>query len=122
MTWFYSQKSGLLKHGPNHYESCGYSGAGVCKNGPEFQDLHNLGPIPRGKYTIGEPYDTEKHGPFVLPLTPHPENEMFGRFGFLIHGDSVHSPGTASEGCIILPRVARNRIAESDDHDLEVTL
>ena len=60
------------------------------------------------------------HGPFVLRLTPAPTNEMFGRDGFLIHGDSIEHPGSASHGCIILPRAIREAIAKSDDDTLHV--
>jgi hypothetical protein len=45
---------------------------------------------------------------------------MFGRTGFLIHGDAVHAPGTASEGCVILSRTTREQIWESHDHVLQV--
>jgi len=38
---------------------------------------------------------------------------MFGRSNFLIHGDSVVHPGTASEGCIIAARYIREDIAKS---------
>src|SRR4051812_28785217 len=88
----------------------GYSGAGTSKNRPEDQDQHNRGPIPQGLYLIGDPVNTVTHGPFVLPLTPDPGNEMFGRAGFLIHGDSVVHPGMASEGCVILPMSIRQAI------------
>ena len=99
----------------------GYSGApGIGKNNPVQQDVEDVGPIPQGLYRIQAPVDTVTHGPYVLPLTPDPANEMFGRAGFLIHGDSVVDPGTASKGCIILPRFARQRIWESPDHVLTV--
>jgi hypothetical protein len=42
------------------------------------------------------------------------------RTGFLIHGDSIEHPGTASHGCIIMPRAIREAIAQNDDHDLNV--
>lgn len=120
MTWRYSQASGWIAHdGENVAE--GYSGAGDGKNNPAMQDVPNVGPLPRGSYTIGEPSDTKTHGPYVLHLTPDPANEMFGRSGFLIHGDSVVHPGTASEGCIILPRKVREQVWDSGDRDLEVT-
>jgi hypothetical protein len=45
---------------------------------------------------------------------------MFGRSGFLMHGDNIRLPGTASEGCIILPRDLREAIWNSADHTLEV--
>lgn len=87
---------------------------------PSMQDQPNVGPIPQGVYLIGEPVDTLEQGPFVLPLKPDDANEMFGRSGFLIHGDSKSHPGNGSEGCIIMPRFARDRIADSGDRELNV--
>src|ERR1035438_5538324 len=43
----------------------------------------------------------------VQALTPESGTNTFGREGFLIHGDSVQNPGTASHGCIILPQLGR---------------
>lgn len=120
MTWFYSQAKGIVKRDED-IVACGYSGNGECKNKPEKQHVHNKGPIPRGRYTIGKPYDTVEHGPYVLRLTPDDENTMHGRGGFLIHGDSRATPGMASEGCIILDRKTREAIFTSGDRDLEVT-
>ncbi len=120
MTWTYEQKTGQLsREGANIIR--GYSGAGEGKNNPADQEIHNVGPIPRGSYTISGPVDTVTHGPYVLPLTPDPANEMFGRSSFLIHGDSKVDPGNASEGCIIMPRNIRERIWASGDTDLMVT-
>lgn len=98
----------------------GYSGFGPYKNIATAQSLRDEGPIPEGIYTIGAPEDTVTHGPYVLPLTPDPNNLMWGRAGFLIHGDSVISPGTASRGCIILARDVREQIWASGDHSLQV--
>ena len=118
--WEYQQSSGILKHNDGQV-AVGYSGApGVGKNNPLEQAVHNIGPIPQGKYAIGPPHDTDKHGPYVLRLTQDPANQMFGRDGFLMHGDSVHAPGTASEGCIIMPRNVREQVWESGDHELMV--
>ena len=120
MSWKFSQSSGWLV-GTNGAVYHGYSGAlpdGV--NNPAMQQVECVGPIPKGQYTIEEPRDTEAHGPYAMPLTPAPTNEMFGRAGFLIHGDSIARPGSASEGCIILPKEARQAIWESDDHALWV--
>lgn len=119
MAWTYEQSTGrILQDGVR--VAIGYSGAGECKNDPASQDVHNAGPIPRGHYSIGAPCDTMTHGPYVLRLTPDAANDMCGRAGFLIHGDSVVHPGTASEGCIILGRAIREKIWDSGDHDLEV--
>lgn len=98
----------------------GYSGQPECKNDPSKCGVHDHGPIPTGLYTIGDPHDTATHGPFVMTLTPHPDNEMHGRSGFLFHGDSVAHPGTASHGCIILPRAVRETVHRLGDRDLEV--
>lgn len=120
MTWFYSQKTGTLRHNSD-VESVGYSGNGLGKNNPNAQDVHNVGPLPQGSYQIGSPRDTDTHGPFVLPLSPSMNNTMFGRSGFLIHGDSIAHPGQASDGCIILAKDVRERIAASLDNELDVT-
>ncbi len=98
----------------------GYSGKGAGKNNPLLQEIHNVGPIPEGTYTIGVPHDSHTHGPFAIPLIPDGANEMFGRAGFLIHGDSIEHPGAASEGCIIMPRSVRERIMSSGETTLEV--
>ncbi|MFH8136145.1 tlde1 domain-containing protein [Pantoea osteomyelitidis] len=77
----------------------------------------NKGPLPRGKYLISDPIT--KHptaGAYVLRLTPHPDNRMCGRSGFLIHGDN--KDGTASKGCIVLLRKFRKEIVDSADKEL----
>lgn len=116
----YDISSGTLAHDGVKIGS-GYSGQPACKNDPTKCSAHNEGPIPPGLYRIGDPVDTETHGPYVLPLSPDDGNEMYGRSGFLIHGDSVAHPGTASHGCIIMPRKVREVIHESGDRLLEVT-
>jgi hypothetical protein len=115
--WKYHQRSGQL-HRDGKYIATGYAGGGPGKNIPEAQANHSVGPLPRGRYTIGAP--EEGHGGYTLRLHPHPENQMFGRSGFLIHGDKISTPGTASQGCIILPRAIRMMIWESGDLELEV--
>ncbi len=120
MTWTYAQKTGALDRN-EILVGQGYSGKAEWKNNPDAQDQKNEGPIPRGTYIIeGPPYNTEKHGPYVLSLDPHPDNQMFGRNSFLIHGDSTKHPGEASEGCIIMPRSVRELVWESGDRILEV--
>jgi hypothetical protein len=115
--WTYRQGSGELLH-DGVVVATGYSGNGECMNCAARQDVPNHGPIPRGKYVIGERHDTEAHGPVVMRLTPDPGNEMYGRSGFLCHGDN--STHTASEGCIVLPRPIRIAMAASADRTLEV--
>jgi hypothetical protein len=56
-----------------------------------------------------------------MALDPDPGNQMFGRDGFLIHGDNMAMNHTASEGCIILGRPIREQIADSADRVIVVT-
>lgn len=120
MPWIYEQASGRLIDPDGQVIGFGYSGRGSGKNNPLSQAIHDLGPIPEGVYLIGGPHDTVTHGPFVLTLTPDSKNQMHGRTAFLIHGDSVISPGTASNGCIIQARTVREDIARSLDKQLKV--
>ena len=120
MPWTYEQATGKLIDPDGRVVGFGYSGKGAGKNNVLKQNVEYVGPIPVGLYTIGAPHDTVTHGPFVLPLTPAPENEMHGRTAFLIHGDSVVAPGTASTGCIIQARTVREDMARSLDKQLRV--
>lgn len=100
----YEQSTGRLLSSAGSLVALCYSGFSNGKNNPDLQDKIGLGPIPAGWYTLSGPENVTKsgpHGPYVLRLTPDSGNEMFGRAGFLIHGDSISSPGTASHGCII---------------------
>jgi len=117
--WTYNQKTGVLsKDGETIAE--GYSGFADGKNNPDKEKVENVGPIPKGIYEIGTPHDTQSHGPHVMALSPAADTETFGRGGFLIHGDSVADPGTASHGCIILARDVRDKISASGDCQIEV--
>lgn len=125
--WIYAQSTGELLHDDDHHAvaviSIGYSGIGEGKNNPGLQQVHDVGPIPRGFWTIGAPECVNSigpHGPFILPLTPNDGTETFGRSGFLVHGDSIQHSGSASHGCIILNRHVREQIAGSGDNLLKV--
>jgi hypothetical protein len=118
--WTYAQKTGELQQDGQHVAT-GYSGAGDGKNNPDMQSIPNIGPIPQGDWTItGPPVNTAEHGPYVLRLAPKEETDTFGRSGFLMHGDSRNAPGTASHGCVILPRPVREQVWQSGDRELEV--
>jgi hypothetical protein len=118
--WTYAQKTGELQQNGEHIAT-GYSGAGPGKNNPEMENVHNLGPIPRGDWAIvGPPINTAEHGPFVLRLDPAANTQTFERNGFLMHGDSIESPGRASQGCVIMPRSVREQVWKSGDRDLKV--
>jgi hypothetical protein len=119
-TWTYAQNTGELQRDGKHV-STGYSGATEGKNNPAMDNVPNIGPIPRGDWTIaGPPIDSKDHGPYVLKLNPAPSTKTHGRRGFLMHGDSKVHPGSASHGCVILPRSAREEVWQSGDRDLEV--
>ncbi len=82
--------------------------------------MKNVGPIPRGQYTIGPAYTDPHRGPVVMRLTPSGGQDMFGRDGFLIHGDNSKHDKSASEGCIVLERGIRDKISASSDRQLTV--
>lgn len=114
--WRYEQSSGRLWR----LVATGYSGKEEAKNQPDLDSVKSRGPIPRGKWEITERFDHPTKGPVCLRLMPERDTITHGRSGMLIHGDSVTAPGTASEGCIILPRAIRIRIWESGDRELIV--
>ena len=84
-----------------------------------MESMPFLGPIPKGLYTIGNPRNTSNRGPHVLDLIPKGHTAL-GRTEFLIHGDNIKNPGKASEGCIIMLRLVREKIAKSGDKLLKV--
>ncbi len=121
LAWTYAQQSGELAQ-DGRPVATGYSGANEGKNNPALEKVPNVGPIPCGSWTItGPPVDTHDHGPYVLRLEPAAETLTHARTGFLIHGDSRANPGTASHGCIILPRAIREQVWQSGDRELLVT-
>lgn len=125
MSWTYEVVSGRLYSDDGELIAKGYAGGNKGQvpeavNNPEYQSRHEIGPLPSGAYTIDAPYDHPQLGPYVMNLVPAPENEMFGRGDFRIHGDNSKGDHSASEGCIILPRDVRNRIWLSGDRSLDV--
>jgi hypothetical protein len=118
--WTYSQITGQLRDAAGVLIGTGYSGAPAGKNDPAKQDIPDVGPIPRGEYGIGEPFDAKDTGPYSMDLSPASSNAMYGRAGFRMHGDSVEHPGCASEGCVIMPPAVRHAVWASEDHGLVV--
>lgn len=118
--WTFRQTDGaLIRDGAMVGE--GYSGHGRGRNNPTLESHVEMGPIPRGRWKIQfPPYQSVNHGPLCMRLVPAVGTDVFGRSGFLIHGDSAEHPGQASLGCIVLARPIREQIAESGDSDLEV--
>jgi hypothetical protein len=117
--WTWKQSTGEIFRDGNLVAQ-GYSGFGAGRNNTAMQDVPDVGPIPRGAYLFLFPRNTTTHGPYVLPLKADPANEMYGRSGFLCHGDSADHPGQASHGCVILPRPVRESIWASGDTALTV--
>lgn len=116
--WTWDQSAGLLTRAGKSWR--GYSGAARGKNNPAMQAAMGIGPIPRGRWTITGCRNSPNTGPRTLILMPDAGTETFGRSEFRIHGDSIARPGTASHGCIILPRAVRDAIWASGDRALEV--
>lgn len=122
MEWVYKQSTGelFLRGSPVIAPyATGYAGSGPGRNNPSLQCAQDIGPIPRGWYTLGA--TTSSPAPVTLPLEPDAANEMCGRTGFLIHADNVTRPGWASEGCIVISdRTKREAIAASGVTRLQV--
>jgi hypothetical protein len=98
--WTFKQTTGELFRDGVHVGT-GYSGHDRGKNNPDLQHVPRVGPIPVGLWNLTNVGNTKTHGPCVIRLTPRPETDTHGRDGFLMHGDSMLAPGTASLGCII---------------------
>lgn len=123
--WTWRQSTGELFHGP-HCVARGYSGRDWGKNNPSAQTAPGIGPIPCGRWRMTALYDSTRVGPAAIKLDALDVREgddvhqPTHRAAFRIHGDSVTMPGTASHGCIILPRAIRRQMWASGDHELEV--
>lgn len=123
--WTWSQSTGALSR-DGTVLARGYSGRDAGKNNPAMEAVRGVGPIPQGKWKIGAPYDSKSVGPYAMRLTAidaRPDDDVHqgtGRSAFRIHGDSIAHPGTASRGCIILPRAVRRQIWMSGDRELLV--
>ena len=94
------------------YRCVGYAGRGVGLNSPGASGIAGLGPLPGGEYDVGRPVDHPRLGPLAFPVVPRLGNMMFGRSGFMIHGDNRKGDRSASSGCIILDRPHREALLE----------
>lgn len=120
MSWKFKQANGLLTSEDGNVSVKGWAGQREGFNNPAMQDVHNTGPLPQGTYAIGAPHDSPHTGPYTMDLTPSPNNNMFGRSSFRIHGAAKTHPELSSEGCIIMPRPIRETIWNSGDRTIEV--
>lgn len=123
--WQWDQSTGTLSRA-GATVSRGYSGNGRGKNNPALQGMRGIGPVPAGDWRLTRVYNSASVGPFTIELhaldeTPSDDtHDKTGRSAFRIHGDSIRAPGTASRGCIILPRIVREQMWRSGDHLLRV--
>lgn len=89
----------------------GYSGHPPYVNQTEAEAMVARGPIPRGSYRLHGPFNHSRLGPVCFYMEPAKGNTMFGRSGFLIHGDNQNGDQSGSHGCVILSRAIREQIA-----------
>jgi Protein of unknown function (DUF2778) len=113
MAWTYNSKTGQLKDAAGNLVGTGYSGHGEGVNNPDLESTPDVGPIPRATYTIGDFFDDPEKGPIVARLTPWDASKVFGRSGFMLHGDNPAENQSASLGCVIMPRDARVAVKNS---------
>lgn len=117
--WTWNVLSGRLLDSAGELAGLGYSGHMQGVNNPDDEQIPDVGPVPRGQWTIGDFFDDPGgKGPIVAHLVPKDGTNTFGRSGFMIHGDNLTH--NASLGCIILPHGVRTRLAASSDRDLQV--
>lgn len=127
--WIYKQSTGELLKPDGTRLAFGFAGQGIGLNSPDHQNVHNIGPLPQGDYTMTGWIESDpKLGLCVVVLEPLPANSMFGRAGFRIHGSvSLDRAGlqrflTSSEGCICIGDcTSRRAIWNSGDRLLRVT-
>ncbi|ELY2495979.1 DUF2778 domain-containing protein [Cronobacter muytjensii] len=120
MPWVYKVSAKDFYLNGTYQFSAEYSGRPGYKDDSANECVKGKGPIPRGTYTIGPAFSHHKTKAWTMRLTPYTENDMCGRDGFMIHGESTAHPGEASDGCIILSLTNRKIIAASDDKILVV--
>ena len=127
MPWTYSQNGRQLLDPDGNPAGMGYSGHDEGYNNHDAQETRDVGPTPVGTYGIGSPFRHPVAGPVTMRLTPSADTNVFGRDGFMIHGDSAdHAANptprsSVSHGCIILARPIREAIDASDDKTIIVT-
>lgn len=97
-----------------------YSGSisGGGYNNPAMENVRNTGPTPSGQWNVtgvaqtltNSSGQTSAHQN-VLHLQPAAGTETYGRTDIRAHGDNSTAPGTASSGCLIVPRDVRQTLA-----------
>lgn len=127
--WTWEIKSGNLYSNAGDLIGSGHAGHDVVENGvvtiqgrnnPAMTHVKDIGPLPVGMYTIMPPKDYVTVGKFAMQLIPDITNEMFGRGGFYMHGDSFEDQVVDSDGCPVQQRPVREFVANSNDNRLHV--
>lgn len=129
MPWTYEITTGYLRH-DGLLIGAGWSGRNISggvqgRNNVSAVQVHGIGPCPIGWYTRGEMYNSPLRGPKTIPLIPDPENEMFGRQYFEMHGFRIGTLASdpsnpSSDGCLIQLGPAREQFGTSPDRRLQV--
>lgn len=97
---YYIQETGDMYHNGTLLWT-GYAGNGEGLNNPKMESVARTGPLPAGIYEITTPYNHPKLGPYVMNLVPTNVPNIYGRYGFRIHGDNDKHDRSASQGCIV---------------------
>lgn len=122
----YEIRTGNWYNPAGQFVSKGYSG-GNCGanpegiNNPDMTGIKDIGPLPVGLYRRGVMVPNGHLGLEAIQLIPDPSNNMLGRGGFYLHGDTTPG-GRASEGCIIQPRATRDAFLALPDDQVNVVV
>jgi hypothetical protein len=117
MAYEFDVRAGVFKHNGMVIDRTAYSGNGRGLNNPDMENVVGVGPLPRGRYEIGDFTTHPKLGVLVARLTPQFKT---ARALLDIHGDNEAMNHTASDGCLILPHGVRLMMSQSGDHELDV--
>ena len=116
----YHQSTGQLFDDAGKFLGVGHAGNGAGLNNPAMQYVHDVGPLPVGRYKVGAFIDRQGLG-YSARLTPQPVSTagieyawLRGRGGFLMHLPEL------SEGCIAMERPILLAVSQSGDTDLTV--
>lgn len=120
MPWVYKISAHKFYLNGTYMFDADYSGRPGFSNDSANECVSGKGPLPRGTYTIGTAFYHRRTKAMTMRLSPFIENEMCGRDGFMIHGNSAAHPRNASDGCIILNLSGRKEINDSNDRILVV--
>lgn len=121
MLTYHQNPPQMLINGVGVHPQLIYAGHGPGLNNPAMQNVKGIGPLPKGQYKIVQWDDYHGAlGAMVAILVAYPTNLMFGRSLFRIHGDNSAANYTASDGCIVMDHVSRQKVRDSHETILEV--